>query len=127
MSTTEIETIAAQFLNHRDCIVYGVLVPNTDGRAGMIAVSEPFDLAAFYQYLRTRVPEYAVPKFVRVTDQLQTTSTHKYIKYPLRETGFDLSKMAATDLCYYFDRATASYRRLDQDSFDKIQNGAIKF
>ena len=126
------ETIATQFLSHRVCTVYGVTIPFADGRAGMIAIKSDqpksaIDLDAFFRYMRVRVPEYAIPKFVRFTQQIETTSTHKLIKYKLREDGFDPRKIEEDDRLFYFDKESAGYLNLDEEVFAKIEKGSIRF
>lgn len=136
MSTTEVESIAAQFIKHQVCTVYGVSIPYTDGRAGMIAIkmadaaltpTAPIDLDEFHRYMKDRVPEYAIPKFVRFTSQIETTSTHKLIKWRLREEGFNLDAIGDDDVLWYFDKSTSRYRLLDEESWRKIQQGLIRF
>jgi len=37
VSTTEVETVIAKMINHRDTICYGVEIPGAEGKAGMVA------------------------------------------------------------------------------------------
>ncbi|KAH9494135.1 hypothetical protein DERF_014846 [Dermatophagoides farinae] len=127
VSTTEIEDIISQFTNHSDCVVYGVTVPHCDGRAGMLATNDrQLDLNGFHQFMRARVPDYAIPKFIRITDDIQMTSTLKFIKYPLRKVGFDYSQMKPDDQLYYFDRQQSKYLLMDDETYERINNGQIK-
>lgn len=128
VSTTEIETIASQYLKFKDCVVYGVVVPNCDGRAGMLATNDrQIDLDSFYNYLKLHLPDYAVPKFIRITERLQSTSTFKFIKYSLRNEGFDINAIQTDELLYYFNRKEKCYSLLTQKSFEDIKNGLITF
>lgn len=133
VSTTEVESIASQCLDHQLCTVYGVEIPDTDGRAGMIAIqsanpeTDQTDLGAFYAYMKERVPEYAVPKLIRFTNQIETTSTHKLMKYQLRNEGFDLERIDSNDRLFYFDRQNVSYQPLTMDAYQRIMNGEIRF
>ena len=106
-------------------------IPFTDGRAGMIAIkSEPksaIDLDALLRHLQLRVPEYAIPKFVRCTSQIETTSTHKLIKYKLREEAFDLRLINPADRLFYLDKSVGAYLPLTEESFGQIQKGLIRF
>ena len=73
-------------------------IPGTDGKAGMVAVKlrdgqslDPVKLAA---HLYEALPSYAIPLFVRIVDELESTSTFKTRKVELRneaygETGTD--------------------------------------
>merc|ERR1719400_1277942 len=51
----------------RDCVVYGVEIPGTEGRAGMVAIPDPerkVDVEKLYEGLREKLPAYARPIFV---------------------------------------------------------------
>ena len=81
VSTTEV----AEIINGADGIVesnvYGVQVPNTDGRAGMAAirVSDRFDLTNFAHYVSRELPGYQRPVFLRVlSSDMQVTGTFKH-------------------------------------------------
>ncbi|RDW83808.1 putative very-long-chain acyl-CoA synthetase family protein (CefD1) [Aspergillus mulundensis] len=90
----------AETLNRHPAVleanVYGVSVPNHEGRAGCAAVqlrdgakdpeAELRDLAAF---ARARLPKYAVPVFLRVVKHSTHTDNHKQNKVALREEGAD--------------------------------------
>ena len=132
VSTTEVEAIAAKILNHRNCTVYGVAIPHTDGNAGMIAIEcEPgtdIDLIELYDKMRDQLPEYSIPKFVRLTKKIATTTTHKLIKYQLKIDNFNPSNMhPVDDKLLYFDKITANYQILTNEVYKKIQNGEVKF
>ncbi|KAH7644056.1 long-chain fatty acid transport protein-like protein [Dermatophagoides farinae] len=135
VSTTEIESIITQFINHQDCIVYGVIVPGHEGRCGMLAINSnnnennnhQINLDSLYEFMKNRIPEYAIPKFIRFTRKIQLTSTQKYIKYPLREQGIDLNRLTDDDQIYYFDRIKEKYHPMNHDIYDKIINGFIQF
>ena len=83
-----------------EACVYGVKVPEADGRAGMICVVPrrdegrgAVDLGSLLDRMSRDLPPYAVPLFVRVAGQLQTTSTFKHKKHALVEQGFDPAKV----------------------------------
>lgn len=70
--------------------VYGVALPDREGRAGMVAIAGPVDLDALYAAAET-LPRYARPALVRRVAALEHTPTGKVITTALREAG------AATD------------------------------
>lgn len=131
VSTTEVEDIAAKLLNYRKCSVYGVIVPHADGRAGMISIEckpeEEIDLDDLYQQLKLQVPDYAIPKFVRLTDKIETTATHKIMKYKLQKAAFDPKNMDPKDRLFYFDRKVLKYLKLDDEIFQLIHARRIQF
>ena len=40
VSTMEVEAIVSSVLDQRDCVVFGVEIPGTEGRAGMAVIQE---------------------------------------------------------------------------------------
>ena len=98
VSTSEVEGAVDGLDEVEQCTVYGVEMPDADGRAGMAAVvlagGREFDGKAFAEHLRSTLPHYAVPVFVRLVDHLETTSTNKIRKTDLREEGYDPDRVA---------------------------------
>lgn len=98
VATTEVEGAVAEFPGVEQAVAYGVAVPGTDGKAGMVAIKlEPgtkFDPAALATHLVKSLPHYAVPLFVRLIDEVEQTSTFKSRKVDLRDEGYDLSKVS---------------------------------
>ena len=72
--------------------VYGVQVPEHEGRAGMAAIlmqaGHSFDPQAFYELTEARLPRYAAPVFVRVSAAADLTSTFKLRKVDLQRQGY---------------------------------------
>lgn len=100
VSTGEVEAIVGVAPGVDDCAVYGVLVPERSGRAGMAAVvpGPGFDADALLAHLRAELPSYAVPVFLRVVEQLETTGTHKHRKADLKRHAFDPSLVGSDPL-----------------------------
>lgn len=92
VATTEVEAALARAPQVADSTVYGVDVPGCDGKAGMAAIvladSETFDGAVLADHVRSELPAYARPLFVRVVEALEHTSTFKSRKVELRDLGF---------------------------------------
>lgn len=99
VSTAEVAKVLGEFPGILEANVYGVLVPGTDGRAGCAAITVDdatrLDWSSLAQHLRSKLPSYAVPVFIRVVKgELGTTMgshNNKQIKGPLREEGIDPS------------------------------------
>jgi acyl-CoA synthetase (AMP-forming)/AMP-acid ligase II len=94
VATSEVEGVIGSFGGVQHAVVYGVQVPGTDGRAGMAALSlaggeSAFDGAALATHLRDQLPAYAVPLFLRLQPEPETTGTFKYRKVDLKNAGFD--------------------------------------
>ena len=93
VSTQEVSEALTGFPGLLIANVYGVKVQGKEGRAGMAALvlSDPalFDAAAFYRHARSRLPDYAVPLFLRLAEEPDMTSTFKLRKTELVRQGYD--------------------------------------
>ncbi|NLP56908.1 long-chain-acyl-CoA synthetase [Lutibacter sp. B1] len=94
VSTAEVEEIANTLKSITGSTVYGVQIPNSDGRAGMMAITsnltpDSFDFGALSSILIKELPSYAVPIFVRFCKKFETTATHKIKKFHLKNDGIN--------------------------------------
>lgn len=98
VATSEVEGILSQVEWIEHGAVYGVQVRGADGRAGMAAITLKagcqFDGEGLAAYLFENLPRYAVPLFVRITGDAQTTGTFKYQKVQLKAEGYDAKKVS---------------------------------
>jgi citronellyl-CoA synthetase len=130
VSTTEVENIISQFPGISDVVVYGVEVPETNGKAGMAALwLEPqarFEPEAFYDFVTQALPAYAAPLFVRIAEStMETTATFKYKKTDLKKQGFDLAQVK--DAVWVCVPKSGVYQRLDWPLLDEINSGGVPF
>ncbi len=131
VSTEEVETVINNFKQVEMCAVYGVLIPNTEGRAGMASIVigdsdiEKFKLSKFLSYLQEYLPEYAVPKFIRFRKEIETTATLKIQKIDMKKEGFDPNKIE--DPLFMLLPGTSEYAELTKEIFDGINNGKYRF
>ena len=92
--------------------VYGVQVPEHEGRAGMAAIlmqaGHTFDPQAFYDLTEARLPRYAAPMFVRVSATADMTSTFKLRKVDLQRQGYAPGLFA--DPLFVRDESTRTYQ-----------------
>ncbi|MBW3505581.1 long-chain-acyl-CoA synthetase [Pseudomonas sp. NKUCC02_KPG] len=102
--------------------VYGVQVPEHEGRAGMAAVlmqaGQDFNPEAFYALAEARLPRYAAPIFVRVSAAADLTSTFKLRKVDLQRQGY--APMAFTDPLYIRDESRRSYQPYSAELLARI-------
>lgn len=94
VSTTEVEGVINQFEQVDECTVYGVTIPGADGKAGMVSIvpnvsQRNFDFQGLTQHLRSKLPDYAIPIFLRIQPQLTITGTFKHRKVELKAQGYD--------------------------------------
>lgn len=93
VSTEEVAAVLSAFRGPEIVNVYGVAVPGTEGRAGMVALTyadrNTFDGEAFYRFASERLAHYAVPVFVRLSGAADMTTTFKLRKVELQRAGYD--------------------------------------
>jgi len=75
VATMEVEKALDSFPGIESSAVFGVTMPKGDGRAGMAAVireeGKDIDFAALTAHLRSVLPKYAVPIFIRLVNDFQ--------------------------------------------------------
>jgi fatty-acyl-CoA synthase len=89
----------------------------------MAAIAGAPDLAGLWAHLAARLPDYARPVFLRLTDAIEVTSTFKHRKNGLMGEGF----AAATDPVFVADRERGAYVPLDAALLARIQAGKLRF
>ena len=126
VATTEVEGALNAFAGIEQAVVYGVEVPGTDGRAGMASLScaAGFDGAALAEHLRGRLPAYAVPLFLRLRAEQETTATFKYRKVELKRAGFDPGQI--DEPLYVLLDAQRGYEALTPELFARIGRRELK-
>ncbi|CAA0080477.1 Long-chain-fatty-acid--CoA ligase FadD17 [Zhongshania aliphaticivorans] len=105
--------------------VYGVPIPQVEGRAGMAAITlkagQHFDVDEFSQYVINEMPAYARPVFVRIQPAAETTVTFKLFKANLRKEAYDINTI--DDVVYVLKPKSSCYEILDSDFYQAIVNG----
>ncbi|XP_021197440.3 long-chain fatty acid transport protein 4 isoform X1 [Helicoverpa armigera] len=127
VSTTEVESAISRVTNQRDAVVYGVEIPNTDGRAGMCGIVDPqgtLDLDKLAKDIAKDLPKYARPIFIRIMTSVDMTGTFKMRKVDLQKEGYDPS--VVKDKLFYLDPKTGKYTPLGNEEYEKIISGQIR-
>jgi fatty-acyl-CoA synthase len=104
-----------------EAAVYGVAVPGAEGKAGMaaIVVEEPFDLGILRAHLAERLPDYARPRFVRISNGIEVTETFKQKKQMLMREGFDPG--IVEDKLFFDHPEHCAYVPLNKGLHDRIK------
>ncbi|QKX57166.1 uncharacterized protein TRUGW13939_04274 [Talaromyces rugulosus] len=93
VATAEVAEALGRYPGVAEANVYGVLVPNHEGRAGCAAIQvadeKTFDWADFARYAQDKLPRYAVPVFLRLVRASSHIHNNKQNKVPLRAEGVD--------------------------------------
>ncbi|MET1070744.1 MAG: long-chain-acyl-CoA synthetase [Pseudomonas prosekii] len=131
VSTTEVENILLQHPNISEAVAYGVEICNTNGRAGMAAITPAeslatLDFSELLNFLQQHLPAYAVPLFLRVKVKMETTGTFKYQKTRLKDEGFDPGK-TADDPIYAWLPGSQTYVQVTTQVLADIDAGKYRY
>lgn len=126
VATAEVEGILGQLNTIEICAVYGVQIPNNDGRAGMATIvkqkEDGFDMDSLAKHLHKELPKYAVPIFIRIKDELSFTHTHKIKKFDLKNEGFN-----CIDDVYVMLPKTKNYKLINEVLLNEMNTGSHIF
>ena len=130
VSTTQVEAVLDGVAGVSETVVYGVEVANTNGRAGMACIRlacapEAFDFQALLTHLRQELPTYAVPLFLRLSAEMETTGTFKHKKAPLKEQAYDLDR--CSDPLYAWLPGSDRYVPLTRELHAAISAGNYRY
>lgn len=128
VSTTEVSEALGAHPRVIEANVYGVQIPNHDGRAGCAAVlfQGPADQSLMddmAKHAKTRLPKYAVPSFLRVVNAVTATGNNKQQKAKLRNDGVQPSQMG--DERMFWLRGD-SYIPFDGSAWEDISAGKVR-
>ncbi|CBQ72973.1 probable FAT1-Long-chain fatty acid transporter [Sporisorium reilianum SRZ2] len=127
MSTQEVSNALGQVVGEAN--VYGVLVPQHDGRAGCAAI--PADEAARLDWkhlaavARKSLPKYAVPLFIRVVPAMEQTGTVKQQKVQLRNQGIQHDQ-CGEDRLYWLPPSADAYEPFLPEHYKAIEAGRVR-
>ena len=106
-----------------EVVVYGVSLPNIDGKIGMasLVTKEQLNLEMFLKKLQERLPSYALPYILKFEKSKHTTtSTLKIQKTAMAKEGIENYQKAK-----HFVLIDGQYLELDQILYNKIKNSEI--
>ncbi|KAB0494696.1 long-chain-acyl-CoA synthetase [Pseudomonas vancouverensis] len=131
VSTTEVENILLRHPQISEAVAYGVEIHNTNGRAGMAAITPAeslatLDFSELLAFARQQMPAYAVPLFLRVKVKMETTGTFKYQKNRLKSEAFDPGK-TGDDPIYAWLPGTHTYVQVTEQLLSDIHAGKYRY
>lgn len=141
VSTNEVADVVGLFPQIAYTNVYGVLVPNADGRAGCAAIvpvegvtADALNWQALAEHCLSNLPRYAVPIFMRVAQQLEYTGTMKMQKGRLRSEGIDLDaiekaakeKGELPDTLYWLPPGGRTYVPFGRKELQELKGGVLR-
>lgn len=128
VATTEVEGAVGSCDGVEQAVVYGVAIPETDGKPGMAAITlaegAEFDPQGIAKHLLDELPSYAVPLFIRVSEELEQTSTFKSRKVDLRDEGYDPEKVS--DPVYVLASKDKGYVEFYPEYPQEVAEGKIR-
>jgi acyl-CoA synthetase (AMP-forming)/AMP-acid ligase II len=127
VSTGEVQQQIAAWPPAAVAAVYGVCIPGTEGRAGMLSLclreGHRFDADAFKAHIDARLASYARPLFVRLMPAMNVTGTLKVRTVALQKEGFDPTEI--TDPIYFCHPGRDCYVPLDGELHAEIVAGRL--
>jgi citronellyl-CoA synthetase len=130
VSTSEVEDVISSLEEIEHSSVFGVLIPDTEGRAGMVSIiskkdHNKFDFDVFVKIVDENLPKYAIPLFVRFLSELSTTDTHKIPKSDMKKVGFNIRK--TNDPIFVLLPGKSDYVPLTEEIYSDIINKKYRF
>jgi len=127
VSTAEVAAALGEVIGEAN--VYGVLVPNHDGRAGCAAIprdsAAKMDLMTLANHARKSLPKYSVPLFLRIVPTIDATGTVKQLKVALRNEGIEHAK-CGVDPLYWLPPGAKGYIPFEAKDYAALQKGQVK-
>ncbi|UJR35625.1 hypothetical protein I4U23_028375 [Adineta vaga] len=130
VSTVEVENILMNILKRNDVVVFGVSVPESEGKAGMAVIlddlTSSIDMSTLANELKKQgLPSYARPCFIRLTKHIELTGTFKVKKTVFQEEAYDLNRI--NEPIYYLNQQKQSYEELTREIHDLILKEKVRF
>lgn len=136
VSTNEVSDVMGTFPQIAECNVYGVAVPNADGRCGCATVvtqppttADTLDLRGLAEHVTSRLPRYAVPIFLRVATQLAYTGTFKIQKGQAKREGVDMDlieQAGSKDKVFWLPPSGKGYVPYRREDWEALKSGEVK-
>ncbi|KAE8393977.1 long-chain fatty acid transporter [Aspergillus alliaceus] len=140
VSTSEVAEVLGTHPDVHEANVYGVALPNHDGRAGCAAIilkqqhqaADPSVLvhptqeilSSLAAHVLKNLPRFAVPLFLRFAPEMQGTGNNKQQKHVLRTEGVDPSLVNSSDKLYWLQGD--KYEPFEQKDWSRLQGGQVK-
>ena len=141
VSTAEVAHTIGSYPGIDEANVYGVQLPDHEGRAGCAALSiargqrESFDWSALVRFSKSKLPKYAVPVFVRVlSGEVGDLASHnnKQSKVALRAEGVEPEKLGTrvkggeNDQILFLKPGSDTYIPFTEEEWKKLVGGRAR-
>ncbi|KAI4158620.1 MAG: hypothetical protein LQ342_007272 [Letrouitia transgressa] len=130
VSTAEVSDVLGTHPAVQEANVYGIQLPHHEGRAGCAALvlkggQDETSLDEVAKHVIERLPRYAVPIFLRLTEKVQTTGTNKQQKQTLRAEGVDPKRVISSGDRIFWLR-DGRYLKFDDHAWQALEAGMAK-
>lgn len=127
VATNEVSDILSKYAGVDMANVYGVEVPGAEGRAGMasLTTSHDIDFSNLATHLKSALPAYAVPLFIRIKQDVDTTGTFKFRKVEAVKEGFDIGLIK--DPVWFLNPEVKTYEPLTSEALARIRAKDYRF
>ncbi|KAL9620242.1 MAG: hypothetical protein Q9160_005251 [Pyrenula sp. 1 TL-2023] len=134
VSTAEVSEVIGHHPSILEANVYGVQLPNHDGRAGCAAIV--FDskagspspkqdvLDSIARFAANGLPKYAVPLFLRTVRKMQATGNNKQQKHEFRTQGVNPANLPAEEQLYWLQGGT--YVPFKEQEWERLAGGQMR-
>ncbi|KAJ5287891.1 AMP-dependent synthetase/ligase [Penicillium angulare] len=141
VSTSEVSEVMGAHPAVHEANVYGVALPNHDGRAGCAALITSDQLASgqltglalepsrttlddIAAHTLKNLPRYAAPIFLRVMPEMPATGNMKQQKQDLRTQGVDPEQISKDHRIYWLQGST--YVPFEHRDWDRLNGGQVR-
>ncbi|KAI5803819.1 hypothetical protein EDC01DRAFT_644946 [Geopyxis carbonaria] len=132
VSTAEVADVVSLHPEVEECVVFGVALPNHDGRCGcaVIVLKPGVDEVQFMKTFESHVeqlPKYARPLFVRVVKALERTGNNKLVKHNYKTAGVDVTNPNLGRVWWCPKWGTPEgYTEFKEVSWKRMDSGQVK-
>lgn len=133
VSTAEVAQVVGTHPSILETNVYGVELPNHDGRCGCAAITlakdadEASTMRELALLVLSSLPKFSRPVFVRIVKAaggMEKTGNHKFVKNVLRDEGVDPEKVTPGDDVWWLH--DGEYRRFGKRDWRGLVGGEFK-
>jgi fatty-acyl-CoA synthase len=89
-----------------------------------LVVDDRFDISALRAQIESRLPAYARPLFLRVSNRIEMTDTFRHKKRSLSDQGYDFRNF--DEAVYFAAPQSQNYQLMDLALLEELSANAIK-
>lgn len=92
--------------------------------AAIVDTNGKLDLEVLCKRLKSHLPSYAIPLFLRIAKSLPLTGTFKLKKVDLQKEAYHIN--VVEDAIYFYNSKASMYELLTESVYNDIVNGKLK-